>query len=65
MTGPYSCIGKPLALMNIRTTIARLIMTFDIQFPKGVDATPFVDHAEDHFSLGIERMPIVFTKRQL
>nr|QKG86308.1 NotG [Aspergillus sp. FM242] len=64
-TGPYSCIGKPLALMNIRTTIARLIMTFDIQFPKGVDATPFMEHAEDHFSLGIERMPIVFTRRQL
>ncbi|KAH8688638.1 cytochrome P450 [Talaromyces proteolyticus] len=35
--GAYSCIGKPLALMNIRTKIARLIMTYDISFPDGED----------------------------
>ncbi|KAL4778237.1 Tryprostatin B 6-hydroxylase [Aspergillus varians] len=61
--GPYSCIGKPLALMNIRTTVARLIMTFDIGFPAGEDGARLMDHAKDHFSLGIERMPIVLTRR--
>ncbi|KAL4877794.1 benzoate 4-monooxygenase cytochrome P450 [Aspergillus karnatakaensis] len=38
-SGTYSCIGKPLALMNIRTTIARLVMTFDISFPESGGGT--------------------------
>ncbi|GIC93734.1 cytochrome P450 monooxygenase ftmC [Aspergillus udagawae] len=38
-SGAYSCIGKPLALMNIRTTIARLVMTFDISFPESESGT--------------------------
>ncbi|KAG4427012.1 hypothetical protein IFR05_017505, partial [Cadophora sp. M221] len=35
--GGYGCIGKPLALLNIRTTIARLITEFDISFVPGGD----------------------------
>lgn len=50
--------------MNIRTTIARLITTFDIRFPAGEDGTRFMENAEDHFSMGIERMPVVLTKRR-
>nr|L7WME9.1 RecName: Full=Cytochrome P450 monooxygenase notG'; AltName: Full=Notoamide biosynthesis cluster protein G'; Flags: Precursor [Aspergillus versicolor]AGC83578.1 P450 monooxygenase [Aspergillus versicolor] len=63
LTGPYSCIGKPLALMNIRTTIARLIMTFEIRFPAGEDGSHLMENVEDHFSMGIERMPVVLTRR--
>ncbi|KAH8692970.1 cytochrome P450 [Talaromyces proteolyticus] len=60
-SGAYSCIGKPLALMNIRTTIARLIMTFDISLPESQDKDAQVDpldNAKDHFSMGIESMVV-------
>ncbi|KAL2831865.1 cytochrome P450 [Aspergillus pseudoustus] len=35
-SGAYSCIGKLLALMTIRRTVARLVLTFDISFPEGL-----------------------------
>ncbi|KAI4255372.1 MAG: hypothetical protein LQ352_002604 [Teloschistes flavicans] len=40
--GTYNCIGKPVAMMNLRTTLAKLILNFDIevqdesQFEKGM-----------------------------
>ena len=48
--------------MNLRTTTARMIMTFDIQFPLGVDGPSFVDKFHEHFSLSIEEMPILLTR---
>lgn len=35
--GIYSCIGKQLALMTVRMTLARLIMDFDVSFAPGED----------------------------
>ncbi|KAI0448687.1 cytochrome P450 [Xylaria acuta] len=29
--GPYNCIGKPLAMMNVRVTPARIIMRYDFR----------------------------------
>ncbi|KAJ5751603.1 hypothetical protein N7520_008520 [Penicillium odoratum] len=62
--GSYACIGKSLALMNLRTTTARMIMTFDIQFPPGVEGPSLLDNSREHFSLSIEHMPILLTRRQ-
>ncbi|EAW19750.1 cytochrome P450 monooxygenase ftmC [Aspergillus fischeri NRRL 181] len=61
--GPYSCIGKPLAMMNIRTTVARLIMRFDVRFPEGEDGIRWMDAADEHFAMGIHQMPVVLTRR--
>ncbi|CEL10886.1 hypothetical protein ASPCAL13993 [Aspergillus calidoustus] len=65
-SGAYSCIGKPLALMNIRTTIARLVMTFDVSFPesesKGEKVDP-LNNAKDHFSMGIDSMVVKLVRR--
>ncbi|OOQ91423.1 Tryprostatin B 6-hydroxylase [Penicillium brasilianum] len=62
--GSYSCIGKPLAMMNIRTTVARLIMTFDVRFPQGDDGTRWMNAADEHFSMGIDQMPVILERRQ-
>ncbi|KAF4226423.1 hypothetical protein CNMCM6805_004602 [Aspergillus fumigatiaffinis] len=61
--GPYSCIGKPLAMLNLRTTVARLVMTFDMTFPTNEDETRWMEAADDHFAMGIENMPVILTKR--
>ncbi|KAI9370293.1 Tryprostatin B 6-hydroxylase [Aspergillus egyptiacus] len=63
--GPYSCIGKPLAMMNIRTTVARLIMTFDLGFPAGEDGSRWMEAADEHFAMGIAQMEVVLRRRQL
>ena len=33
--GPYGCIGRPLALLSLRTTLVRLILSFDFDFVPG------------------------------
>ncbi|KAL4888152.1 cytochrome P450 monooxygenase [Aspergillus ambiguus] len=51
--GPYNCIGKPLAMMNIRITLARIILRYDLSFAPD-RANPIADFEEnmsDHFTL--------------
>ncbi|KAF7130969.1 hypothetical protein CNMCM5793_003904 [Aspergillus hiratsukae] len=49
--GPYNCIGRPLALLNLRTTLVKLITTFDVGFALGEDGRAFVQQAQDNFVL--------------
>jgi len=61
--GPYSCIGKPLALMNIRATIAKLVCTFDIVIPAGEDLSAFEGSAIDHFMLSFGELRLSLSLR--
>ena len=51
--GPYNCIGKPLAMMNVRVTLARIIMRYDLHFApdRGDPMTRFEEGMSDHFTL--------------
>ena len=64
--GPYSCIGRPLALMNLRTTVARLIMNFDVKFPRaGHDyGRSFEAGTREHFTLCPAELKMCFEKRR-
>ncbi|OAA70480.1 Cytochrome P450 [Cordyceps fumosorosea ARSEF 2679] len=50
--GPYDCIGKPLSMMNIRVTLARILKRYDLSYaPDRADPqAEFVDMS-DHFTL--------------
>ncbi|EAW10404.1 cytochrome P450 [Aspergillus clavatus NRRL 1] len=61
--GPYSCIGRPLALMNLRATVARLVITFDVEFAPGEDGRAFVEKAQDNFVLYPGALNLTFKKR--
>jgi tryprostatin B 6-hydroxylase len=50
-------------MLNLRTTVARLVMTFDMTFPTNEDETRWMEAADDHFAMGIEHMPVILTKR--
>ncbi|GAB1212266.1 hypothetical protein ATERTT37_001398 [Aspergillus terreus] len=63
-TGPYSCIGKPLAMLNLRTTVARLVMEFDVRFAPGDDGRKFLDEAQDNFVLYMGELNVVFERRR-
>jgi cytochrome P450 len=62
-TGPYGCIGKPLALMQIRTLVARIIMYFDVKFADGEDGSRLMHDSKDHFTMGLADLELVFVKR--
>ncbi|TVY15568.1 Tryprostatin B 6-hydroxylase [Lachnellula arida] len=61
--GAYGCIGRPLALLNIRTTIIKLLTTFDISFAVGEDGSTLKEKSREHFTMGLEDFNVKFVKR--
>ncbi|KAH7311409.1 putative cytochrome P450 [Stachybotrys elegans] len=62
-TGPYGCIGRPLALMQLRLVIADCITKFDIGYPKGHDGSGFIDNVKDRFTWGLAELILCFRPR--
>ncbi|GFF54479.1 probable endo-1,4-beta-xylanase C [Aspergillus udagawae] len=62
--GPYNCIGRPVALLNLRTTLVKLITTFDVGFAPGEDGRAFVQQAQDNFVLYMGPLHLTFTRRR-
>ena len=63
MTGPYSCIGRPLALLSIRTLLAKLVLTYDFAFAPGETGCGIEEDSQEHFTLVPGDLHIIFTKR--
>lgn len=63
--GAYGCIGKPLALLEIRTLITKLIMAYDLGFAPGEDGSKLQNETRDHFTLGLADLHLVFTPRRV
>jgi hypothetical protein len=49
--------------MNIRTTLARLIMEFDVALAPGEDGPRFWGEAKDNFVFYFGELKMVFTRR--
>ncbi len=62
VSGIYNCIGKSLALLNIRTTLARLIMSFDITLGSEDNMQDFRSNDRVHFTLSLGDLWLKFTK---
>ena len=45
--GPANCVGKPLALIEMRMVLAALLQVFDIRYPDNYDSTAWVDGLGD------------------
>lgn len=63
LSGTYNCIGKPLALLNLRTTIARLILEFDFEFAPGDDGTAVERDATSQFTAAPGVLNLRFVRR--
>lgn len=62
-TGPYSCIGKNLAYLEIRLLVAQIIMQFDVALAPGEDGLNLLYKSKDHFTTGLADLNVVFTRR--
>ncbi|KAL5359671.1 cytochrome P450 [Aspergillus floccosus] len=62
--GPYNCIGKNLAYMEIRGLTARLLTEFDVSLAPGEDGQKLINESRDHFTLGLPPFSLSFEKRQ-
>lgn len=60
--GPFGCIGKNLALTELRTLTARLVLGFDVRFAPGEDGTRLLFNTLDHFTVNLGDLDLVFTE---
>jgi cytochrome P450 len=61
--GAYSCVGKPLAMMELRVITATVVKNFDISFAKGFDAAGFEASVKNDFTMTPPRVEVVMTPR--
>ena len=61
--GRYGCIGKNLALMELRTVCALLVSKFDVSFAPGEDGMRLLEKSEDYFTIGLESLMLQFKAR--
>lgn len=61
--GPYSCVGKQLALLSLRTVVARLVQRFDIRFAANETGQGLLRDTKDVFTLDVAPLNLIFVKR--
>lgn len=61
--GRYGCVGKQLALMQLRAVIARLAFDFDVEFADGEDGVAFDRESMDTFTFTLGELRVVFKER--
>lgn len=64
MIGEYNCIGRPVALLNLRTTLARLITEFDIQQAPGETGEKVFKDSRDSFVIYWGELNLIFNPRK-
>ncbi|KAI1151926.1 cytochrome P450 [Nemania diffusa] len=50
-TGPYSCVGRPLGMVEISLVLAHLVYHFDLQLSEGGNPQDFDSLGQDHFGM--------------
>lgn len=61
--GPMSCIGKNLALMELRTVTTKLLLRFDVAFAKGEDGRRILRESKDHFTMELGDLDLEVKER--
>ena len=64
-TGSAGCVGKPLALVELRVVIASLVQAFDMRFAPGYDAKQWEEDFQDYFVARKGELPVVLSCRAL
>lgn len=63
MSGAYSCPGKNLAMVNLRMSIAAILLTFDVGFAPGEDGVSFDTGGLDTFVVTLPSLTLKFEPR--
>jgi cytochrome P450 len=62
-SGAANCVGRALALHEIRVVVAALVRRYDIRFAPGFQPSDWTDHLTDQFALVRTKLPVVLSKR--
>ncbi|KAH7141644.1 cytochrome P450 67 [Dactylonectria macrodidyma] len=64
LIGRYSCVGKQLALMEIRHVASQIAHNYDIRLADDQNIEDFFDNVVDGFTLTCPKLDLVFTPRK-
>jgi cytochrome P450 len=64
-TGQANCPGKPLAIVQLRYTVASIVRAFDVEFADGYDAARWEKELEDRFVTVNGELPVKLTPRKV
>ncbi|KAF2734445.1 putative cytochrome P450 [Polyplosphaeria fusca] len=64
LVGTYGCIGRPLAMMEMRAVIAEIVMRYDVDFVEGDDGEAFIEGTSDQFTLHLAHLDLRFRCRE-
>ncbi|KZP14951.1 cytochrome P450 [Athelia psychrophila] len=62
--GPSSCVGKNIALQEIRAVVCLVLQAFDMRFAEGYDAQRWEEEIEDRLVSHTGELPVVLTPRK-
>ncbi|KAK7690454.1 hypothetical protein QCA50_005552 [Cerrena zonata] len=63
--GPYNCVGKNLAMHEMRMVLSHTLQNLSINFAKGWDETVWEKELEDTFVFAKGKLPVTVTTRNL
>ncbi|MCJ1388704.1 hypothetical protein MMC18_001553 [Xylographa bjoerkii] len=63
VAGTYACLGKNLALLELRAVAATVMSRYDVAFVPGDDGTAFLNGTKDAFATVPGELDLVFTRR--
>jgi cytochrome P450 len=61
--GPTNCVGRALALHEMRATLSMFVRRFDFQFAPGFRAEDWTEHLTDKFVLHFGKLQVVLQAR--
>ncbi|KAK6854682.1 hypothetical protein PG990_008145 [Apiospora arundinis] len=62
--GKHACIGKPMAMEEMRSVLARLALQFDMDLAPGQDWEEHQEKIMDHFTMSLPPLYLTFKERQ-
>jgi cytochrome P450 len=60
--GQYSCVGKSLAWMELRSVVGRVLNEFDVVLPENFVEEKYWEGIKEHFTAGPPRQEVRFVK---
>ncbi|THV07239.1 cytochrome P450 [Dendrothele bispora CBS 962.96] len=62
--GPSSCVGKNFAYLEMRMLVTKVLFNFDLRLAEGFDSRKYKHGIKDFFTMALEALPVVFTRRK-
>ena len=61
--GPYNCVGKNIALTEMKQLLCHFMHKLNIRFADGVDSEEYENMSQDMFVYAVGELPVIVERR--